>query len=214
MVEQLDSSSVAFMSCALCCNWDVSLSENRATRNDRPQPNYPKKKFEGSIPPDGRDCPTNLIFPKKPTNQLLLSGAKFAYENRMAGKWNKTKCREYLATMAIAEKVSENIKSKLETRKSMSEEKLEKICVHPYIWETKCDRNDFINAPMHKLGHGVMSKIILKFHKFLTSRNKGVEFEKCVNNFIFDLMKFWLEWCKLKPYPKKLWVSKNTFRFS
>ncbi len=65
---------------------------------------------------------------------------------------------------------------------------------------------------MHQLGHGVILDIIVEFHKFLTSTNNGVKFESLINEIILDVI--FLDWCKLKTYPKKQWVSENTFGFS
>ena len=61
MVEQLEAASVSFTPCGICCNWDVSTEGNRATRNDKTPPNYPKKKLKDSIHPHKRDCPENVI---------------------------------------------------------------------------------------------------------------------------------------------------------
>lgn len=59
----------------------------------------------------------------------------------------------------------------------MSEEELERIPIHPYLWEMNYQSNNFINVPMHLLGHGIISDIVIEFHKFLMPRNKGVKFE-------------------------------------
>ncbi len=64
---------------------------------------------------------------------------------------------------------------------------------------------------MHQLRHGVISNIVIEFHKFLTFRNRGVELKTVVNKFVLDIISFQLGWCKLKTYPKKQWVSENTF---
>ncbi len=136
------------------------------------------------------------------TNNWLMTGVKFAYSNRKEGKWNKTECREYLATMGIAEKIADNIESKLcfEQDHPSSESNLTDL--YPYLWQTNYEPNLFINAPMHQLGHGVLSDIILELHKFLKSKNKATEFKKSINEFITDLIAFPLDWCKLKLYPK------------
>ncbi len=51
-------------------------------------------------------------MPRIQMNDWLMAGVKIAYANRKEEKLNKIECREYLATIGIAEKVSENIKSK------------------------------------------------------------------------------------------------------
>lgn len=54
---------------------------------------------------------------------------------------------------------------------------------------------------------------------FLNSTIFNVKEQRCwiwklVNKFIFDIISFCLDWCKLKSYLKKQWMRKNTFRFA
>lgn len=38
----------------------------------------------------------------------------------------------------------------------------------PQKWKTNYQLNNFINAPMHELGHGVVSDVVAEPHKFST----------------------------------------------
>ncbi len=202
MLNQLNKESIQVPNCGNCCNWDVSALNNRAILQDKLPKNYPVSKVDHIIAPDDRDCPQNIILPKLQTNNWLMTGVKFAFANRKEGKWNKTECREYLATMGIAEKIADNIESKLRFEEDHPNSESNITDLYPYIWQTNYEPNLFINAPMHQLGHGVLSDIILELHKFLTSKNKATEFEKITNEFLTDLIAFQLDWCKLKLYPK------------
>ncbi len=201
-------------SCCNCCNWDVSSPNNRAIQQDKSPKNYPVSKVDHVVAPDGRDCPQNVILPTMQTNNWLIAGVKFAFANRKEGKWNRTECCKYLATMGIAEKIADNIESKLRFKEENPNSISNITDLYPYLWQTNYQPNFFINAPMHQLGHGVLSDIILELHKFLTSKNKATEFEKNTNEVIMDLIQFRLDWCKMKLYPKRQWVSENTFGFS
>ncbi len=50
--------------------------------------------------------------------------------------------------------------------------------LYPYLWQTNYQLKEFINAPRHQLGHGVISDIIMYMHKFFKSNSKATEFEK------------------------------------
>ncbi len=115
--------------------------------------------------------------------------------------------------MGIAEKIADNIELKLQFEEENPNAESKTTDLYPYLWQTNYQPNFFINVPMHQLGHGVLLDIILELHKFLTSKNKETEFEKLTNKFITDLIKFQLDWCKLKLNPKQQWVSENTFEF-
>ena len=92
--------------------------------------------------------------------------------------------------MGIADKIAENIESKLRLEEDHPNLELNITDLYPYLWKSNYEPNLFMNAPMHQLGHGVLSDIILELHKFLTSKNKATEFEKTINEFIKDLIAF------------------------
>ncbi len=79
-----------------CYNWDVSSINNHAIQKDKAPKNYPVSKVDDVVAPVGRDCPQNIIFPTMQTNNWLMSGMKFAFDNRKEGKWNRTECQEYI----------------------------------------------------------------------------------------------------------------------
>ncbi len=122
--------------------------------------------MDNVVAPAGRDCPQIIILPTMQTNNWLMTGVKFT-KNRKEGKWNKTENWEYLATMGIAEKIADNIESKIRFKEKTNLES-NTTDLYPYLWQTNYQSNIFINAPMHQLGHGVLSNIILELNKLLT----------------------------------------------
>ncbi len=85
--------------------------DNCATQKDNPPRNYPVSKVCNVEAPVGKYCLQNILIPIIQANDWLTTGFKFTYANIKEGEWNKTESREYLATMGIAEKISEHVES-------------------------------------------------------------------------------------------------------
>ncbi len=149
--------------------------------------------MDNVVAPAGRDCPQIIILPTMQANDWLITGVKFAFANRKEGKWNKSECQQYLATMEIAEKIADNIESIIRFKEENPNSESNTTDLYPYLWQTNYQPNFFINAPMHQLGHGVLLDIVLELHKFFKSKNKAKEFEKVTNEFITDLITFRLD---------------------
>ncbi len=81
--------------------------------------------------PVGRDCPLNIFLPTMQTNDWIMAGVKFAFTNRKEGKYNKTECQEYLATMGIAEKNLTTSNQNLDLKMKMQILiQTSQICIH------------------------------------------------------------------------------------
>ncbi len=52
----LDKTGISLSQYRICCNWDISAKGNRATKNDKQPPNYPKTMLNNQIHPEGRYC--------------------------------------------------------------------------------------------------------------------------------------------------------------
>ncbi len=60
----------------------------------------------------------------------------FAFDNRKEGKWNKTEYQEYLATMAIAEKIADNVESKIIFKEDNPNSASNTADLCPYLCQT------------------------------------------------------------------------------
>ncbi len=96
------------------------------------------------------------------TIEWLMAGVKFAYNDRKSDEWKKVECSEYLAIMAIVERVSKNIESNLEKADLILCGYLEEILAYLYLFKP----NDFIKLMQH-LGHEVILGINLEVRRFL-----------------------------------------------
>lgn len=81
--------------------------------NKKTPKNYQINKVTNTLHPKRRFCAENRRIPQIQTNRWLKTGANFAFKTRKIGQWTKPEYRHYLSTIAITEKVSENIESKL-----------------------------------------------------------------------------------------------------
>ncbi len=128
--------TISILSCGNCCNQDVSSLNNNATQKDQPLRNYPDSKVDNIEAPEGKDCPENILMPGIQTNDWSATVVKFAFANRKGGKWNNTECHEYFATMGIAEKILDNIKSKIRIEIELPNVNYNIADLYPYLWQT------------------------------------------------------------------------------
>ena len=213
--------------CQRCCQWNLRSESNSRARVPVPKdypttccPNSPEMPF-------GRAVGAKYLVPVEQTFEWLTCAVNLAAHNVTAGFWNKTVMVAYLRSCSIATSVRNNLwtKCKPDGATNIADVEIEdgefndgyepiidlndEMGVLPKIWRSDLKMNAYIDCCMHLIFHGIVAYCVERVEEFMKTHTLTPHFEKLVNHYMIDIQSHRLEWCKLKPFPKKQWLAEN-----
>ena len=213
--------------CNSCCQWDLNSVSEACKRVCVPT-GYPTRSCINSPQvPVGREIGAKYLPPVQQTFQWLISAVNLAAHNVSAGVWNKGVMVAYLRTCSITTSVRDNLWTRcrpvgnrdvVEVVSDDGEivdgfdpllELDEENGVIPKIWKSELKMNAYIDCCMHLIFHGIVSYCVERVEEFMKTHQVTPDFEKLVNIYIIDIQGHRLEWCKVKTFPKSMWLAEN-----
>ena len=156
---------------------------------------------------------------------MLTSSVEFATYHVKKGLWTKATMNAYLRTCAVASRVRDGVWASV---KGDVRDKEDNDCntddeiddgympitrsddeYIPKLWYSRMAVNSFVDCGMHLIFHGVLATIVETVDVFVTDKKLGMAFERTVNEYLLEIKCLRVEWCKLKPMPKKQWLAEN-----
>jgi len=178
----------------------------------------------------------SFILPMKQNFAWVISVVRFAAHNVTSGAWNKGVMEAYLCTCSIATSVRKNIwiqcgpKSGVmstddnnivtDTDDDENEDDGE-ICdgytpilgssskVVPSIWFSSLMMSAYLDCGMHLVFHGIVAYCVERMDDFIADHGLTPKFVRLANVYLLDIQSHWLDWCKMKFFPKKQWLAEN-----
>lgn len=166
------------------------------------------------MPPKGREPGRKLLGPVRLSSKWMIQSATYGYECRRQGIWSRPQFHSFMRSCSVNKSLADVILFHAEvdhSNCSFSDMK----SILPRIWYLfDCfDRSMFPDMPLHLIAHGLGDDVIHFFESILKNFKKNTNFASFANAIISDIMTWYLDWCKLKEYPKSAWVGENIMAF-
>ena len=233
-----DTTSLADTNCRLCCDWDYD-SERGAWEQVWPVGDgFPTQTIDDDILlavgvawPSHRKIPIGTyIKPVKQSFPWMISGVRIALLAYAIGAWPTLKqVRMYLLSFAISSKnvidvvesFAKHLKKEVKAISNQADrisylqgelqiENLVERGVIPHMWDQDSIVIDmFLEEPMHGLFLGVNGTIYDVMEQFMAKQANKAGFERHINRYLFDIRDFKVSFCRVREFPKAMWISEN-----
>jgi hypothetical protein len=223
--------------CPTCADWDFSKPDLNAwkvpsslsrifAKHEKGPEAYPANN-ESPYLAEGRSIPeSSHVRPKQQSFDWFIAAMKISFWMVATGKWFKYMFESFLRTFGIneasrercfaaAKSAQNEIKGKSpaeqdsQLREMLNQPNLSQKGIIPRIWDCGVQLKQFICVPMHLLFTGVTSDLLSLVQKVMAKSRRKAKFNEEFTKIISEIMRYKLDWLKVKPLPATQFASEN-----